>query len=298
MNDNELLPEFVSYSEGSYICPICLNQFTEKDLNEESDNMLTLEDAPPKSLGGKANTLTCKRCNNKCGHDIDYHLTERLIELDIREFLPNTKSQASFTSNGVTIKGELIVDSNKVMTVLFDQKNNHPEKFEKFIKTAGKDDVTDLAFKRSRVEKHRLEVALLKTAYILAFEQFGYSLILSRPYDIVREQLLNPGLELYPEGFWTKQNSFKKEHEGVHLIVTQGFEGFQAVFSLKAISSEKRFGVYLPISIKTTTEVIKRFKKQKGGFALEMHSLSMNDYFEDFENIKLMIDYLKIINTP
>ncbi|MDD4438113.1 MAG: HNH endonuclease [Tissierellia bacterium] len=41
-----------------------------------------MEDAPPKSLGGKANTLTCKTCNSKCGHEIDFHLTERLLEID------------------------------------------------------------------------------------------------------------------------------------------------------------------------------------------------------------------------
>lgn len=45
---------------------------------EDSENPLTLEDAPPKSLGGKAHVLTCKECNNKAGQKIDYHLTERM----------------------------------------------------------------------------------------------------------------------------------------------------------------------------------------------------------------------------
>jgi hypothetical protein len=296
LNENKLLPDFISYNIGSYICPICLNQFTEKDLNEESINMLTLEDAPPKSLGGRASTLTCKNCNNKCGHEIDFHLTERLIELDERAFLPNTKTQAHFTHNGIKIKGEINIDNDGVFTTLFDKKNNHPEKFEKYFEATGKGDISDLEFRHSRVAKHRLEVALLKTAYILAFEQYGYTLILSHPYDIVREQLLNPDIELYPEGFWTKQNSFAKKHEGVHLITSRGLEGFLAIFSLMTVSSEKLFGVYLPISVKTTNDVIARFRTQKGGFGLTLDSLFMNNYYEDTENMKQMTNYIKSKN--
>ncbi|MDD4438114.1 MAG: hypothetical protein PHS04_08780 [Tissierellia bacterium] len=32
LNQNGLLPEGFNYKEGEYICPICLNPFTEEDL--------------------------------------------------------------------------------------------------------------------------------------------------------------------------------------------------------------------------------------------------------------------------
>src|SRR5690606_794099 len=75
---------FVTADKDVYLCPICLRPHI--DLN--SDDPLTLEDAPPKSLGGSANTLTCKTCNNTAGHEIDFHLTERLREIDSGKFIP------------------------------------------------------------------------------------------------------------------------------------------------------------------------------------------------------------------
>ena len=77
---------------GNYVCPICLRHFSPKDLDQSLPNPLTLEDAPPKSLGGKANTLTCKVCNNTTGSKIDSHLSVRLNELDQKRFLPNTEA--------------------------------------------------------------------------------------------------------------------------------------------------------------------------------------------------------------
>ncbi len=298
LNENNLLPDFIKYKEDCYICPICLNNFSENDLKDVSENMLTLEDAPPKSLGGRATTLTCKTCNNRCGHEIDYHLTERLIEIDERAFLPNIKAKARFTHNGLKIQGELNVDSKGNITVIHDKKNNHPEKLEKYVKSTGKNDIVDIEFKPSRVDKHRLEVALLKTAYILAFEHYGYSLILSSPYNIIRKQLINPEAEIYPEGFWTKQGSFKPEQEGVHLIASKGFEGFLAIFLLKTKSSENRFGVYLPVSERSTYDNIKRLKEQEAGFGLKMESYMMNDYFGEIGNMKLMVNFIKEKNTP
>lgn len=298
LNDNKLLPETFDYKEGTYLCPICLQEFSEVDLSPESANMLTLEDAPPKSLGGHANTLTCKTCNSKCGHEIDFHLTESLIELDVRSFLPNTESKAKLFHKGKQVQGQVNVDSEGNITVIHSEKNNHPEKLKQYIGETGKDDIVDIEFKPSRVDKLRLEVALLKSAYILAFEQFGYALILNKSYDIVRAQLLNPGEEIYPEGFWTKQSTFKEEHEGVHFVKSKDFEGFYSIFKLKTKASEKRYEVYLPISESKTKPVIEKLKVQEGGFGLEMESLAMNDYFRDKENIKLLTDFMIRKNTP
>lgn len=293
MKENQILPDFIEYEEGVYICPICLNKFTPSDLNNSSNNMLTLEDAPPKSLGGKANTLTCKSCNNKCGHDIDFHLTERLLEIDARSFLPNSRAKATFSHNGIMVGGMLNVDSEGVITVLHDKKYNHPEKLDNYVSITGNNDVIDIKFEHSRVDMHRLGVALLKTAYILAFEQYGYILILNKSYNIVREQLKNPDLVIYPDGFWTKQRSFKKENEGVFIIESEGFEGFEAIFLLKTESSEYRNGVYLPVDDNMTIQIIEKFKVQEAGFILKLKSLSAFNYFEDIGKMKCLSDYLK-----
>lgn len=280
LNELELLRENIGYKENIFICPICMNEFTELDLDSISPNMLTLEDAPPRSLGGHANTLTCKKCNSRCGHEIDFHLTERLIELDVRNFKPNTISKARITIKGEVVQAEVIVDKEGNTTIRHSEKNNHKEKLDRLMKSTKKSDLIELEFKASRVEKLRFESALLKSAYIMAFEKFGYSLIQKPAYDIIRDQLNNPDKEIYPEGFWTKQNTFKQEHEGVHKITTKGYEGYFAIFPLKTGISISRYGVYLPIKAEDTVSIIEKFKNQEGGFGLQLDPLSGKKFFE------------------
>lgn len=279
--------------EKTFICPVCLNQFSENDLDTSIENFLTLEDAPPKSLGGKANTLTCKKCNNESGHTIDFHLTERLNELDIKAFLPNTGSKVVMMHKGIKVQGITNVDEKGIITITHIEKVNNPKLLKEYVSKTGKNDIAELEFPVSRINFKRFEVALLKTAYILAFEQYGYSLILSNAFDIVRQQINNPDEDIYPSGFWTRQSIFNKSNEGVHLISTSGFEGFQAIFILNTNSQESGYGVYLPVSEKTIFDVVEKLKKQQPGFALKFISYKGADYFTDEENLKMCAIFMK-----
>src|SRR5262249_35916570 len=54
-----------------YVCPLCLFARSENALES---GWLSREDVPPKRLGGRKIVLTCrKQCNNRAGHDIDWH---------------------------------------------------------------------------------------------------------------------------------------------------------------------------------------------------------------------------------
>ena len=279
--------------EKTYICPICFNHFSEDDLNTSNLNFLTLEDAPPKSLGGKANTLTCKKCNNEAGHQIDVHLIERLKELDVRSFLPNTGSRITITHEGIKVQGTLEVDENGVITITHLDKVNNPVALSDYISKTGVGEIRSIDFPVSRVDAKRLEVALLKTAYILAFEKYGYPLILSKSFDIIRQQLNNPDEDLYPSGFWARDTIFKAENSGVHLITSKGFEGWQAIFVLHTEAAEFGFGVYLPTSAKTLNQVVDRLKVQQAGFELRCESYAKTDYFNDSESQSMLVEFMK-----
>lgn len=109
---------FVTADKDVYLCPICLRPHI--DLN--SDDPLTLEDAPPKSLGGSANTLTCKTCNNTAGHEIDFHLTERLREIDSGKFIPGTETPIKVNIDGETFQGKITVAEDGTMTMFHSKK--------------------------------------------------------------------------------------------------------------------------------------------------------------------------------
>jgi hypothetical protein len=76
---NEDFIQIESDIPDSYICPLCTRHFTIIDIDKARSNCLTLEDVPPKSLGGKPLTLTCKECNNTAGSLLDEELRKKLI---------------------------------------------------------------------------------------------------------------------------------------------------------------------------------------------------------------------------
>lgn len=152
---------------------------------------LTLEDAPPKSLGGKAHILTCKSCNNNRGHDIDAELAKfikdtKLIEVAFNRLkagkpindlsLPKTEQNVTFEVNGKFIDGTMRINQNGEISVSLSEKLSPG---------------AVLNFAGSKIPKEA-QYSLLKAAYILLFKKTGYTLLLDKSFDIVREQIENP----------------------------------------------------------------------------------------------------------
>ena len=287
--DNKL----IAGDRDVYLCPVCEQPYNRIDIG---DNPLTLEDAPPKSLGGQANVLTCKVCNNTAGHEIDFHLTERLKELDSASFLPNTETKVKIRVGEEVFNGTINIDENGKMSMYHSRKNNHPIKLEEKMIGLKGGDVVDLNFLKTRVIPEKLEYALLKTAYILAFQKFGNSLIFDPCFDIVREQLKNPEQRIYPEKFWMTP-PYPKEMEGVYFVCDEGLECLYALFNLDTGNSLRKFGVFLPCPINDISQVLdklgQRFEVEKS-FTLNMYPWEQNDnkYLDDIGNIKAMFDWI------
>ncbi|GAA4424647.1 hypothetical protein GCM10023188_04730 [Pontibacter saemangeumensis] len=282
--------------ENTYICPICLDQFSDEALEEKSRNRLTLEDAPPKSLGGIQVALTCKKCNNSCGHKVDFHLTDRMLELDAKAFLPNSSQFVTITKNGKTVTGQVKVSPEGKIQVYHSKKKNNPSVLEDYIKSLkpnSPESIVELIHKKSRVEKRLFGMALLKTGYILAFAKFGYTFILDKVYDKVREQLLNPDKEIYPEEFWTEQSTFLKQHEGVHFSTTKGLESIYPIFPLVTPSMIRRFGTALPLSTKPIEKIVENIKEFSAGDSMKFDPMSGVDYLFDLEAINKAIAWIE-----
>jgi HNH endonuclease len=79
---------------GRYLCPLCLEWFT--DLDD-----LSLEHAPPASVGGRHMAVTCRACNSTAGATVDAALrwAETVRDFGFRKM---TKSmQATFEFAGI-----------------------------------------------------------------------------------------------------------------------------------------------------------------------------------------------------
>lgn len=277
-----------------YICPICLKPYDENDL--------TLEDAPQKSLGGTANTLTCKTCNNEAGHKIDHHLTSRLNELDNAQFLPNSEIPVKVIINGDVLQGTLVIDNNGVMTINHSNKNNHAKKLENSMDVTQSGDIVDIEFVKKKVIPDNLEFALLKTAYILFFEKFGYTFILDSCYDIVRKQISEPKVRIYPEGFWVTPPNLIEIPNGVYFICKKGLECVLVLFNVRTDKTERKFGVFLPIPSKNYENTLKEIKnrvieEKEFVFTLFPENQNRIDYLSNKSAIKQLSNWTQNINS-
>lgn len=295
LKENKVLPDTLEIEEGDYVCPICLDIFTKEDLDQKTENPLSLEDAPPKSLGGSQIVLTCQDCNNGMGRDIDWHLTERLRELDFREQVPGAESEGRFVLD-ISVNGKIVVEADGTTKAHLSKTNNHPETLERYIALiSGENRPEPRWFPRpSRVNAKKLQIAILKNAYLLMFEKFGYAFLFDSEYDRIREQLLQPEADIYPLNCWF-QGPFPEEHIGVPFITEKKMESIFVLFRLSTKLKERLFGAVLPLSSskieKTIAELSRRFETEKE-FTVEMSSFTDN-YLNDIESIHLLLEYMK-----
>ncbi|MDW7694576.1 HNH endonuclease [Flammeovirgaceae bacterium SG7u.111] len=252
------------FSNG-YLCPLCFEVFYEKDLDSSLSNYLTLEDVPPKSLGGKPLTLTCKTCNSRSGHELDNHLLNRLLELDSHSFLPNSKTDTTFELNGNEVNGTVEVDKEGKLKLEVQTNRSNPIKAQKFNEDLipprtiynplfYPDKVFDNGFKtlpfslkfKKTSNERRAEIALLRVAYLLAYSVLGNGFYINGALYKIREQILNPDKKIIPDVFWIKYE-FPKQMEGINIItLPKELRCFLVIFRLETKSISRQFAIVLP----------------------------------------------------
>jgi len=304
LKGNGLLPNITPKYDRTYICPICLTHFSEEEaMNTDADNFLTFEDVPPVSLGGKANILTCKHCNNTCGHTIDVHLSERMKEWDKHQFLPGTEAKVKIEVDKKVVQAEIIVQEGGIIQVKNSYKNNNPVTLDDYIKSISDSEnpVVNLKFSPTRVNPDRLQIALLKIGYLMTFKKFGYAFLLDSMYDKIRTQLLSPDEKIYPPHFWSN-GDFPLEHGGAPIITEKGLECIAPIFPL-ITNATRAFITIIPLTAKPIEEVIDTLKKrldETPHFEVEMTTIN-DDNLRDIKAIKNFLAWVSKLsdkNTP
>ena len=160
--------------EGDYLCPLCLKAYKEQDVR----NVLTEEDVPQHSLGGKRIVLTCKNCNSTCGSEIDIHLLNAIKLREQHLFLPDEKRKIHIEKNGKILNADLQVDEDRTIKLLVNTKKNNPKVWADFhdniLLPNELVNIEDWPLKR---DERRISAALIKNAYLLLFARTGYSFL-------------------------------------------------------------------------------------------------------------------------
>lgn len=239
--------EFVEVNKP-YICPICELIFQEESLNQNNTNPLTLEDVPPKKLGGKPIILTCKNCNNILGGT---KLDSKLIwDLEIQPFMkrePKSRIKAYYEINKRTkVKGELEYIEDKKYGFHFNPKSN--PNLEKELKHLEKNwDGSTIRFNVQAPNKRIVHLAILRLAYLTMISKFGYGYYFNDSAKIIRKQLLNPDNEIIQNFGIPEFNAVTPDKEGVHFIISpRKYQSFLVVFNVKSRDAKKTISVFIP----------------------------------------------------
>ncbi len=236
----------------SYICPLCIKCFTKKALEQSHPNCLTLEDVPPKKLGGKPLTLTCKKCNNTTGSSLDAQLKKKMVSDEFHSGLPNAVIDAK-----LQLKDDLCISatlSNRECGGLsFHLFKNGPnakktkgESIPRVRKHIEKNGIQKFNCNLEFYKKNHPEIALLRVAYLLAFSTFGNGFLFNSNLEIIRKQIKNPKEKILPS-FGGINADFSNSHSGIYIIDNPiKLRSYLVIFELKTINRTTKHGVILP----------------------------------------------------
>ncbi len=290
--ENRLIPPIDLPFLKTYLCPICTRPFSEKSLDQSVQNPLTLEDAPPKALGGKANVLTCKECNNTLGSKVDSHLSNNFRRKDLLALHPNTSFDVYLTNQaGLKVKGKIHVDEFRNLTAEHSRINNNPTTAEDFANSITKEPDSRLLnfnLPPSHIDEDKFFTALLKTAYLMMFQRFGYLFLFEPVYTRVRNQLMEPETPLYNFEDWYAFPPNEVLATGIYVVNEPLMKSWAVSFTLKTKYSVIPVMIFLPLYL-PVQYMIKGFNDIRQAFFKAQLKKNLGVVpFEDYQTILTM----------
>lgn len=193
----EVIKKLTNNTVSNYICPICVNLFDKKSITNKT---LTIDDVPPKSIGGKPLVLTCKSCNNDLGSKLDSQIKNYQDFVESVKTISTGKGQiinkVKYQVNGQEANAICRMNNSEI-SLNFLKKINNPKNIINIIDFLDSQTISenrDFKFSISpnvRFHIRYFDIALLKTAYLIIFAKLGYTYIFHNNYKIIRNQIIN-----------------------------------------------------------------------------------------------------------
>ena len=242
----------------AYICPLCQHIYA------IAHEALTLEHVPPESVGGKPILVTCKACNNSQGADLDVYLMNELEISHNLSHLDTIPQKSRIAFNGIEINGQTTFSKSEGFKFMISSNNNNPIEFEWFMKEArNAKEGYEIKFTANITNRKQnvdlANIALLKSAYLMAFQKLGYMYVLNPCTNKVREQILNPKQQIISAPYViANENGIPKDMlQGVYYAKLDDVVCIVVVMDLQLPKSEQkhRKAVVLPNPLDSQSEV-------------------------------------------
>src|SRR5690348_9773446 len=155
-----------------YTCPCCLTGLYSRD----SAHKLTIEDVPPKALGGRPMLLTCAQCNSSAGANFDAHADQKAIaDAFVRGLDVSKRIRVTAYIDGIPLRGTA-QSTEKGISIVGDPKQNDSKQHAVFVNLleslaeGGGDTTGRLSFTiHTRFNEARARLSLIRASYLAAF---------------------------------------------------------------------------------------------------------------------------------
>ncbi|MGA3015260.1 MAG: hypothetical protein ABSD71_14625 [Bacteroidales bacterium] len=283
--------------ERTYLCPLCMKGFYESDLDQNKENPLTLEDLPPKSIGNKLYILTCKKCNNESGYNLDYLIKQ---QLSIDPFLKGTINSgitANFNlGDNRYAKGKLnIIGEEQLHFDILSTSNQFLKtSFNRFINDKSKAPFT---IKYPIPNNQKLNLAYLRIGYLIFFNYFGYLALFDKNLKMLREQLSMVNDYEHTKVVIIRNLENKNVSEGAYIIKAPEYlKAYLVIIKTTDKITEKEIGIVIPGPGEEGLNCYNNFFLHKESNKIEMINVSYKDLISKIETIDAYHTFYKDIN--
>lgn len=163
--------------------------------------MLTIEDVPPKAVGGRPMLLTCKACNNTAGSKLDAHAVMQAVGDSFARGIDTGRwMKATSFVDGIPLRGRArMTDAGLVFTGV--PRQNSPAAGAEFQAAIAVHDSNSpepglSVTVHTGFEDTRARLSLIRAGYLAAFAGLGWSYILQDALHPIRQQLRAPDTQI------------------------------------------------------------------------------------------------------
>lgn len=250
----------------AYVCPLCTeNYLILKKEGLFATSEFSREDFPPQNVGGGTKVLTCKTCNNKAGYTFDHELVK-----EVERRAVNYKAKINIEGVQGYYNGSIEQKQEGVFSIDFPEKlKENAVPLKEWIETPLSNNEFKIQIKTAPVDNNKVAKALLKTAYLFCFCNWGYDFIFSSNGERLRTFLqvasYDPSFLL---AFWFdgKDHDLNKIPTGLcSLKTSSNLTSFMVNILIRRINYEGIASVIIPSSgeegWKEALNIKQRFQK-------------------------------------
>ena len=186
---------------GNTHCPICLGQFAEDEVR--TGQGVTLEHAPPRTLGGREVCLTCEPCNSRASATSDQAVKRSKRSPEVVIETSGIKRNARFWPDGIPPSrmpyrfggGPAAKEAQRELSKETIVAVTAPMQFDR------PTTIKEVSMSLKIPNERHVELSYVRSAYLLVFSllgESGYVYARSEAVGRIRAQILNPDDEVGP----------------------------------------------------------------------------------------------------